>query len=224
MIFIALEEEKEVAKQKFYVVWSGRQTGVFKTWDECKKQVMGVKGAKYKSFTSEQEAKEAFQNGYVKNEKSNKKDAKEEQFSLQGAEHQSEYLEDSISVDAACSGNPGDMEYKGVYTKNGKEMFHYGPVPNGTNNIGEFLAIVHALALMKEENSNLPVYSDSLTAISWVRKKKANTNIPRDKKTEKLWALIERAEEWLHNNTYSNKILKWETKMWGEIKADFGRK
>jgi ribonuclease HI len=215
------EVKKDVAKQKFYVVWSGKQTGIFNTWDECKKQVIGVKGAKYKSFSSEHEAREAFQKGDVSDEKSN---TKAEALSLLNTENQSEYIEDSISVDAACSGNPGDMEYKGVYTKNGKEIFHFGPVPNGTNNIGEFIAIVHALALMKEKNRNLPVYSDSLTAISWVRKKKANTNIPRNKTTEQLWNLIERAEKWLHNNTYSNQILKWETKKWGEIKADFGRK
>jgi ribonuclease HI len=216
----------KVAKPKFYVVWSGKQTGIFTTWDECKKQVIGVKGAKYKSFSSEHEAKEAFQLGYGSNIQTKEKGTKEkgEQLSLLAVENQSEYIKESLSVDAACSGNPGDMEYKGVYTKNGKEIFHFGPVPNGTNNIGEFIAIVHALALMKEKNSNLPVYSDSLTAISWVRKKKANTNIPRGETTEQVWNLIDRAEKWLQKNTYSNEILKWETKIWGEIKADFGRK
>lgn len=201
-----------VAKQKYYVVWSGKSPGIYYSWDECKRQVMGVKGARYKSFLSETEAKEAFQSGKIENNHST------------SSTKQADYIKESISVDAACSGNPGDMEYKGVYTDNSKEIFHFGPIANGTNNIGEFLAIVHALALLKEKNLDLPIYSDSMTALSWVRKKKANTTIERNESTEKLWNLITRAEEWLKRNTYSNQLLKWETKAWGESKADFGRK
>lgn len=203
-----------MAKQKYYVVWSGKKTGIFTSWDECKQQVHGYQGARYKSYTSKTEAEEAFRSGansHPKNAKSNGKVS-------------SDYIKNSISVDAACSGNPGDMEYRGVYTETAEEIFHFGPVPNGTNNIGEFLAIVHALALLKKENSSLPIYSDSQIALGWVRKKQSNTSIPRDASTEKLWNLIERAEQWLKSNTYSNQLLKWETKQWGESKADFGRK
>src|SRR5699024_1455414 len=106
-------------------------------------------------------------------------------------------IEESISVDAACSGNPGPMEYRGVETKTGKEIFHHGPVLNGTNNIGEFLAIVHALALLKKQRSNLPIYSDSKIAIGWVKKKQLNTSIPRDESTQEVWNLIDRATTWL---------------------------
>lgn len=214
-----------MANQKYYVVWSGKQTGIFKTWDECKVQVHGVPGAKYKSFSSEKEASEAFQMPHEQYKQLQSVSSKNADILQQlGLLPEEAFIEESISVDAACSGNPGDMEYKGVYTKNGKEIFHFGPLPNGTNNIGEFLAIVHALALMKQKNSDLPVYSDSLTAISWVRQKKVNTQLPRNEATERVWSLIERAENWLNSNTYSNQILKWETKIWGEIKADFGRK
>ena len=203
-----------MAKQKYYVVWSGRKTGIFTSWDECKQQVHGYQGARYKSYPSKVEAEEAFQGG-------GKSSAKQNENKKQTS---TDYIANSISVDAACSGNPGDMEYQGVYTEDGKVIFHFGPVPNGTNNIGEFLAIVHALALLKQQNSSLPVYSDSQIALGWVRKKQANTSIPRDASTDKLWNLIERAEQWLENNTYSNQLLKWETKQWGESKADFGRK
>lgn len=210
-----------MAKKKFYVVWSGKDTGIFKTWEDCKKQVHGVKGARFQSFQTEEEAKAAFENGYD-NTPSVVKDIEDnKQLKLFANE---KFIEESISVDAACSGNPGDMEYKGVYTKNGNVIFKFGPVANGTNNIGEFLAIVHALALAKQKNSTLPIYTDSLTAISWVRKKKANTQIVRNHTTENIWRLIERAEKWLHQNTYSNPVLKWETERWGESKADFGRK
>lgn len=202
-----------MAKQKYYVVWSGRKPGIYLSWDECKRQVIGYKGARYKAFPSEAEAKEAFKTG--------KGEINHTETSSNQAE---DYIKESISVDAACSGNPGDMEYKGVYTESGEEIFHFGPIANGTNNIGEFLAIVHALALLKEKNSNLPIYSDSMTALGWVRKKKANTTIEQNASTEKLWELIMRAESWLKSNTYTNPLLKWDTKSWGESKADFGRK
>lgn len=212
-----------MAKKKYYVVWSGNKTGIFETWEDCKRQVMGVKGAAYKSFPSKQEAEVAFKSG---NAAPQKKPPKREvksnkQLSLT---KEKDYIQESISVDAACSGNPGSMEYKGVCTKTGEEIFHYGPVPNGTNNIGEFLAIVHALAWMKQKNSDLPVYSDSKIAINWVKKREINTKIPRDQSTEPLWKVIDRAKHWLETNTYSNQVLKWETKIWGESKADFGRK
>lgn len=212
-----------MAKKKYYVVWSGNKTGVFETWDDCKKQVHGVQGARFKSFPTKQEADDAFDAGHasVTPIHKSKNETSDKQLSLL---EDPTFIEESISVDAACSGNPGMMEYKGVYTKNGKEVFHYGPVPNGTNNIGEFLAIVHALALMKQKNSNLPVYSDSKVAIGWVRKLQVNTKIPRDQSTEQLWQVIERAKQWLNTNTYCNQVLKWETHLWGESKADFGRK
>ena len=116
------------------------------------------------------------------------------------------------------------MEYRGVNTKTKKQLFIQGPFEEGTNNIGEFLAIVHGLALLKKHNSNKIIYTDSKTAMSWVKKKTCNTKMKRTKKNEALFELIERALNWLSNNEYSTVIVKWETKAWGEIPADFGRK
>lgn len=127
------------------------------------------------------------------------------------------------AVDAACSGNPGPMEYQCIDLQTGAQVFHYGPI-HGTNNIGEFLAIVHGLALLKQKGFDMPIYSDSVNAINWIRQKKCKTKLPREPKTEELFKLIERAEKWLRENTYTTRILKWETKQWGEIPADFGRK
>lgn len=134
------------------------------------------------------------------------------------------YEEESISVDVGTRGNPGPVEYKGVDTKTGEVIFSYGPIERGTNNLGEFLAIVHALAYLKKMGSKKTVYSDSRTAIKWVRDKKVATNLPRDASTEEMWRLVERAEKWLREHKYENKVLKWETERWGEIKADYGRK
>ena len=133
-------------------------------------------------------------------------------------------ISNAIAVDAACSGNPGKMEYRGVYLRTGKEIFHYGPVW-GTNNIGEFLAIVHGLALLKQKGlDTMPIYSDSVNAQLWVKRKKCKTTLERNEKSEGLYQLIERAEKWLRENTYRNPIIKWPTEEWGEIPADFGRK
>lgn len=129
----------------------------------------------------------------------------------------------AIAVDAACSGNPGPMEYRGVYLRTGQEIFHFGPVA-GTNNIGEFLAIVHALALLQQKGISMTIYSDSMTAQTWVKKRKCKTTLVRNAQTEQLHQLIERAERWLRNNTYSCPIQKWQTDKWGEVPADFGRK
>lgn len=131
---------------------------------------------------------------------------------------------DAWAVDAACSGNPGQMEYRGIDLQTGAEAFHFGPV-FGTNNIGEFLAIVHALALMERQGiKDKAIYSDSYNAILWVRKKQCRTKLPRDERTEQLFQVIARAEQWLRTHTVTTPLIKWETKQWGEIPADFGRK
>lgn len=130
----------------------------------------------------------------------------------------------AIAVDGACSGNPGPMEYQGIDLTTGRRLFHFGPV-HGTNNIGEFLAIVHALALIEQQGlRHDTVYSDSVNAIKWVRQRKCKTRLPRTPETEQLHQLITRAERWLQTHTTRVAVEKWDTKEWGEIPADFGRK
>ena len=130
----------------------------------------------------------------------------------------------SLSVDAAWNSVTKVMEYRGVYTETGKEWFHKGPFPRATNNVGEFLAIVHGLSLIKKHGFDIPIYTDSMTALSWVRKKKHNSVILPTEENEEVIELLARAEEWLRNNTYDTPIYKWNTPLWGEIPADFGRK
>lgn len=128
------------------------------------------------------------------------------------------------AVDAACSGNPGPMEYQAIDLVTGAQVFHFGPV-HGTNNIGEFLAIVHALALLEKQGvTGKTVYSDSRNAILWVRKKQCKTKLARTAATAPLYAIIARAEQWLRTHQPKNTVVKWETGKWGEVPADFGRK
>jgi len=207
--------------KKYYVVWFGNPTGIFDSWEKCKKAIDGVKGAQYKSFNSLAEAKIAYEKEYAdyKGVNTKKKTLSKDELAKIGEPNLY-----SIAVDAASSGNPGKMEYRGVDTQTGKQLFHQGPFAEGTNNIGEFLALVHGLAYLKNKNSNRIIYSDSKIAIGWVKSKKCKTKLQPNKKNQALMELVTRAENWLKTNTFSTKILKWETAAWCEIPADFGRK
>ncbi|MDD7318980.1 MAG: reverse transcriptase-like protein [Prevotella sp.] len=135
-----------------------------------------------------------------------------------------EVTADAWAVDAGCSGNPGPMEYQGIDLATGARLFHFGPM-RGTNNIGEFLAIVHALALCRQHGlHNKTIYSDSYNAILWVKNRKCKTKLERTPETARLYDIILRAEKWLATNEFHNPIVKWDTAKWGEIPADFGRK
>ena len=210
-----------MSKNKFFVVWEGKEPGIYRSWEECKRQIHGFEGAIYKGFATDAEAREAMVSpcwNYIGKKAKEKKPTTEEIKKTGMPDF------NSLSVDAACSGNPGLMEYRGVYTKTGEEIFRQGPFKDGTNNIGEFLALVHGLAFMKQKNSPLPIYTDSKTAIAWVKTKKAKTKLEKNDTNAILFDLISRAEKWLAENKYSTQILKWETEVWGEIPADFGRK
>ena len=130
---------------------------------------------------------------------------------------------DAWAVDAACSGNPGPMEYQAIDLATGYQVFHFGPI-HGTNNIGEFLAIVHALALMEQQGIHKTIYTDSYNAIVWVTKRKCKTTLERSERTQKLHEIIFRAEKWLYSHPIHIPIIKWDTARWGEIPAYFGRK
>jgi ribonuclease HI len=208
--------------EKYYVVWKGHNPGIYSSWIDCQKQIKEYKHAIYKSFKTKELAERAFKMDYSE---FIGKDVNQLGFISDVWDKNIEKpILKSICVDAACSGNPGKMEYKGVDTVTKKEIFHQGPFDEATNNIGEFLAIVHALALLKNQNSDIPVYSDSETAYAWVKHKNARTKLDRNNKNEKVFQLIKRAEEWLKNNKHHNVVLKWKTDIWGEIPADFGRK
>ena len=130
----------------------------------------------------------------------------------------------ALAVDAACSGNPGVMEFRGVIADTGTEVFRRGPYPQGTNNIGEFLALVLGLAYLKQNNLPWNIYTDSVTALAWLRQRKCKTKLPRTPENELLFQTVAKAEAWLRANTYTTRIYKWDTEKWGEIPADFGRK
>jgi ribonuclease HI len=205
-------------KQKFYVVWKGRKPGIYTSWVECERQVKGFVGAEFKAFGSLQEAESAFQSKY---------EAYKGKSSTMGKwkEAEEQPILPSISVDAACNGSPGKMEYRGVDTESGKEIFRVGPYADGTNNVGEFLAIVHALTWLSKNKKKLPIYSDSENGISWVYQGQCKTKLKHTGKNTIIFTLIHSAENWLAENELDDDaVLKWDTHGWGENPADFGRK
>ena len=223
-------------KQKYYVVWQGKQPGIYTDWDTCREQVAGVQGAQYKGFDTLAEAEAAIKLPYgsvvrvesgerrVESGKSTVLFIDNDGMTAIRPDAQPPLpVLDALAVDAACSGNPGIMEYQGIYIPTRTRVFHY-QAPKGTNNIGEFLAIVHGLSYLKKHHLDQIIYSDSVNAMSWVRQKVCKSKLPDDASTAELWDFVHRAEQWLRSNTYTTEIRKWDTDRWGEIPADFGRK
>lgn len=218
-------------RKKYYVVWIGREPGVYDDLQDALDQIDDYPGASIKGYASAAEAAEAFRRG------TSKSDSRDLAGLLLNAQRQNmpaagqpDYMSNAEidlngwAVDAACAGNPGRMEYRGVELLTGRELFRVGPIDNSTNNIGEFLAIVHALSLMFNRGERHTIYSDSVTGMAWVRNRKVKTQLERNAGTEKSFRLMERALSWLNTHSIDVKIRKWETDRWGEIPADFGRK
>lgn len=220
-----------MGKQRYYVVWEGRVPGVYDDWSDCEEQVINYPGARYKGFGNAAEAAKAFRSG---NDDTNPSDLGT--FLIAAADHrekapgQPSYLDnpdidrEAWAVDASCKGNPGIMEYRGVEIKTGKVLFNVGPFKDATNNAGEFLAIVHALAEMYRRNEWHTIYSDSVTAQAWVRNRQVKTQLKQTESNKKLFELMGRGLAWIRTHSWPIKIMKWQTDLWGEIPADYGRK
>ncbi|PKP27247.1 MAG: ribonuclease H [Bacteroidetes bacterium HGW-Bacteroidetes-22] len=211
-----------MVKKKYYVVWEGIRPGIYDSWEACRRQVDGIEGARYKSFDTFEQATKAMMSDYRNYIGKNAVNAKPKvifQFNTPG-----QPVAPALCVDAACSGNPGDMEYRCVHIPSGQEIFRQGPYKMATNNIGEYLALVHALSLQHQQGIDLPVYTDSVNAMKWITAGKARTKLIPTHQNRPVFDLLERAERWLMSHQSGIQILKWNTEAWGEIPADFGRK
>ena len=207
-------------KAAYYVVWSGKTPGIYDNWEDCEAQVKGTMGAKYKGFASRADAEQALADGLEKHIKRRDKELDSHPLSA----FSNPPILPALAVDAACSGNPGVMEFQGVIADTGKVVFHRGPYQGGTNNIGEFLALVLGLAYLKQNKLSWALYSDSRTALAWLKKGHAETKLEWNADNQDLFFTLRKAEQWLHDNTWETPVFKWDTKAWGEIPADFGRK
>lgn len=215
---------------KFYVVWSGRNIGIFDNWQDCLDSVKQYKGAIYKAYRTKEEAQAAFMqdpklainSSKPKKEASNTSKTANKKTNKEASAH---VPTTGIAVDGAASGNPGPSEYQAIDLATGEVFFKVPPFM-ATNNIVEFLAIVHAMALLMQKNRTDTIYSDSKIAIKWINTGKCATTIPCNEKFSQAHQLIERAEKWLslHPKEMRPQLVKWETDSWGENPADYGRK
>jgi ribonuclease HI len=209
-------------KRKYYVVWQGHAPGVYASWAECERAIRGYSQAKYRAFPTAEAAKLALAEGPDAYWGTGKFVSP-----LSAAELAAigQPIPESLCVDAAWNAETKVMEYRGVWLHDRSLAFSQGPFAQATNNLGEFLAIVHALAMLSKDANSAPVYSDSRVAINWVLDREVRSrNMAKGETGERVNNLVRRALDWLAANTYPNKILKWETQAWGEVPADYGRK
>ncbi len=217
--------------RRYYVVWKGRQPGVYDNLDDAMEQVDNFPGALFKSYPTAAEAADAYRREELKNDKADLGslllNSARMNMPAPGKPDYMQFPEIDLNgwaVDASCQGNPGRMEYRGVELMTGREIFRVGPFEKSTNNIGEFLAIVHAISLMQKKGETHTIYSDSVTGMAWVRDRKIKTKLERTAANENSFKMMERALSWLNSHSFRPRILKWQTEIWGEIPADFGRK
>ncbi len=165
--------------KKFYVVWQGRQTGIFTDWDTCKKQVDAFPAAKYKSFKTRQEAEAAFSgNPTPAASKSagspvKKKSTRQTVKTYTAAEIAAMPLDTKIYTDGGCDPNPGQAGSGiAVYRNDVVDELWYGLYePNGTNNTAELNALHQALIMAADEvnkDRSVAIFCDSKYSIQCV--------------------------------------------------------
>ena len=225
-----------MADHKYYVVFKGHNPGVYNNWEETKLQTDGYPGAVFKGYSSSESAAEAFRKYsgiedrnelfrlIAKTSPANNKTSSGQDKRQTSKEDNYEVDWDSWAVDASCLGNPGQMEYRGVDLKTGKIIFQMGPFEDATNNVGEYLAIVHAIALMAKKGEYHNIYSDSRIAMGWFKKKRHNSKLQKTDRNKYIFELLERADKWVQSHNFPGVVRKWDTERWGEIPADYGRK
>lgn len=212
-----------MAKNKYYVVLEGYETGVYDNWKECESKVKGYPKAKYKGYPNLEEANEAFKNKEFTNNKTNKSPSSTS--IIKDYKDIKEIDLNTLSVDGACSGNPGIGEYQCVDVSTNEVLFTSGKCDDVTNNIMEYMALVEGIQYLLNTNSNKKIYTDSITALSWIKNKKVKSVFKKTNKNESIYFIFEKYVKWVEDNYIDlDLILKWKTKEWGEIPADFGRK
>lgn len=154
-----------------------------------------------------------------------------------------------LYVDASKTGAPpilgqtcGQSHWRGVVedpigSKTHREVFRSKICPKGHNNAAEYIAIIEGIQWIQSQDPSWRItppgthtlYSDSMIAISWVKKGKTNCKI-RNQFDLDFKAAFEAAESWLTKQSTQDRsifipwIQQWDTKTQGQIPADFGNK
>lgn len=213
-----------MSKKKHYVVWVGRTTGIFGNWADTEAQIKGFSGALYQSYKTIEEATAAFNAGSPNAAATvisqSKSAAKVNVLPPAGKP-----THECLTVDGAFSGSTKVMEYRCVMNVSGEVIFRSKPFVGGSNNLAEFLALIGAMRYRDSIGEPLlDIYSDSKTALAWVRDKQLNTTIDIDSLDPVVQGRITAAMRYLKANPPPKNLKKWDTAAWGEIPADYGRK
>jgi ribonuclease HI len=201
--------------QKFYVVWSGRETGVFTDWATTHRAVDKYAGARFKSFPTRAEAEQAFDRGGYTSipPKTAGRQKASAPNGVPSAVYVSRQFDVSIYCDGACEPNPGNAGSGVVVYRAGELAQLWFGLYNsmGTNNTAELNALYHALRIAEGEiqtGKTVAVRSDSQYSIncirswapSWEKKgwKKAGGEIKNLEIIQDCYAIYQRIEEELH--------------------------
>ena len=186
-----------------YAVWQGRRTGIFTKWEEARAQIDGYPSPGFAAFLSRAEAE---------------RELEERRRLLAPAGPPPEA---GIAVDAACAGAVGPLEYRGIDLRTGETVFAEGPVDAGTNNLGEFLAIVRALEMLDRQEVSGPIWSESDVAIAWVGEGRHRSSVKPTDRNRELRRRLCRAELFLVDAPAPADVRRWRSDAWGAIPVEF---
>lgn len=154
-----------MAKKKYYAVAAGRSCGIYTDWATAEKQVKGFAGAKYKSFTSEGEARAWLENPVY--EKKTRPDT-----GTRSAGSVVTVPTDAVAVytDGGSINNPGPGGFGIVIEEDGQQREISGGFRLTTNNRMEMTAAIVALTHLQGCSRAIHLFSDSSYLVNGVEK------------------------------------------------------
>lgn len=159
--------------KKYYVVWAGREPGIFTDWASCKRSIDKFAGAKYKSFPNKSEAEAAFSSGAVSKSATAKSSGAKKSSSKSAVAFGVSDYDVVIYCDGGCDPNPGRAGSGSAVYKNGKlSSLWYGLYnANGTNNTAELNALHQSLIMAETaalKGASVGILCDSMYSINCV--------------------------------------------------------
>lgn len=213
-----------MAKNKFYVVWKGRDTGIFTSWSEVNELIKGFSGAEYKSYADQETAELEFSLGSPKG-RSNDENHTTTKLKEEPSDDHKAPDHECLTVDGSYLGGKKIMQYRCVWNQSKEEVFSTKPIEGGNQNIAEFLALVGAMKYrVSTKQYDLHIYSDSQTALSWVRNCKIKSSYDLSQLDEVVQERIYGALKFIAKSGVRKNLYKWDSALWGDIPADYGRK
>jgi len=197
--------------QSYYVVWQGHAPGIYQKWPDCRKQIENYPEPRYKKFESLDEANHAYRKGI---EHYRKRKSGPQKMSRRAPK----FRRDSLLVHTKVQGE--SMQINATYLKNNQKIF-FVDFQRGNPEIGQFLATVKALKLLRKRSPTMPVYVPSLKVLNAINHKflydpYLGQRHIHDPWHEKLRECMFAAINWLKRNDYQNPVLHWNSTYWGE--------